>query len=45
VLNNQLEKHRIRSLSEGILSNSKELYKAYEGGYFIYKLQAEVEGL
>jgi hypothetical protein len=45
VVNNQLEERRIHSLSEGILSNSRELYKAYEDGYFVYKLQAEVEGL
>jgi hypothetical protein len=45
VVNNQLEERRIQGLSEGILSNSKELYKAYEDGYFIYKLQADVEGL
>lgn len=45
VVNNQLEERRIRGISEGILSNSKEIYKAYEDGYFVYKLQAEVEGL
>lgn len=41
----KLEERLIRSLSEGILSNSKEFYKAYEGGFSFIKLQAEVEGL
>lgn len=45
VVNNQLGERRIISLSEGILSHSKELYKGYEDGYYIYKMQAEVEEL